>query len=259
MKKIGFIGYGNMASALATGFVEAKKVERENLYAYAPNQEKLEKNTSALGINKVSSLKALVEAVDTVFVACKPYQIEDVLAELGKTVSGKQLVSVAAGWDYIRFRNILPEDTKIQCIMPNTPAQVRAGVLLVAKENDWEDDEREELLDLLSGVGKVVELETRLMDAGMAISGCGPAFMDMVIEALGDAGVKHGLKRKDAYELASQTMLGAAKLQLETGLHPGELKDNVCSPGGTTIKGVEALEEEGLRNAFIKAINAVLK
>ena len=105
----------------------------------------------------------------------------------------------------------------------------------------------------------VKELPSRLMDAAMAISGCGPAFMDMIIEALGDAGVKNGLQRKDAYELACFTMVGSARLKMETGLHPGELKDNVCSPAGSTIKGVASLEESGIRYAFIKAIDEVLK
>lgn len=259
MKKIGFIGMGNMAQALAIGFCDSKRIEGKDMYAFAPNQEKLEKNCKAIGINPCKSLTELAEACDVIFMACKPYQIDDVLTQLGAKLKGKSIVSVAAGWNFDRYRKVLPSESKIQCIMPNTPVSVSKGVLLVEEENDWVEEERAELMGLLSQVGRVVELPSRLMNAGMAVSGCGPAFMDMVIEALGDAAVKNGIQRKQAYELACQTMIGGAELQLKTGIHPGQLKDNVCSPGGTTIKGVAALEEAGLRSAFIKAIDAVIK
>lgn len=206
-----------------------------------------------------SSLKEVSQKSDMIFMACKPYQIEDVLKELGDEICGKAVVSVAAGWNYQRYRSALPADARIQFIMPNTPAAVGEGVFLAEEENDLMEEERNFLFELLTAVGMVKELPSRLMDAAMAISGCGPAFMDMIIEALGDAGVKNGLQRKDAYELACFTMVGSARLKMETGLHPGELKDNVCSPAGTTIKGVASLEESGIRYAFIKAIDEVLK
>ena len=206
-----------------------------------------------------SSLKEVSQKSDMIFMACKPYQIEDVLKELGDEICGKAVVSVAAGWNYQRYRSALPADARIQFIMPNTPAAVGEGVFLAEEENDLMEEERNFLFELLTAVGRVKELPSRLMDAAMAISGCGPAFMDMIIEALGDAGVKNGLQRKDAYELACFTMVGSARLKMETGLHPGELKDNVCSPAGTTIKGVASLEESGIRYAFIKAIDEVLK
>lgn len=206
-----------------------------------------------------SSLKEVSQKSDMIFMACKPYQIEDVLKELGDELCGKAVVSVAAGWNYQRYRSALPADARIQFIMPNTPAAVGEGVFLAEEENDLMEEERNFLFELLTAVGMVKELPSRLMDAAMAISGCGPAFMDMIIEALGDAGVKNGLQRKDAYELACFTMVGSARLKMETGLHPGELKDNVCSPAGSTIKGVASLEESGIRYAFIKAIDEVLK
>ena len=206
-----------------------------------------------------SSLKEVSQKSDMIFMACKPYQIEDVLKELGDELCGKAVVSVAAGWNYQRYRSALPADARIQFIMPNTPAAVGEGVFLAEEENDLMEEERNFLFELLTAVGMVKELPSRLMDAAMAISGCGPAFMDMIIEALGDAGVKNGLQRKDAYELACFTMIGSARLKMETGLHPGELKDNVCSPAGSTIKGVASLEESGIRYAFIKAIDEVLK
>ncbi len=258
MKRLGFIGMGNMAQALVTGFVNSGKVMGDDICAYAPNQEKLAKNCEILGIRPCATLEDVVMASDTIFVACKPYQIESVVEQLGNKLSGKSILSVAASWDFEKFKMVLPYNAKIQCIMPNTPVSVSEGVLLVAEENSWDKEDRLQLLDLLGSVGRVVELPTRLMDAGMAISGCGPAFVDMIIESLADGAVKNGLQRKQAYELVCQTLIGSAKLQLETGIHPGQLKDNVCSPGGWTIKGVASLEESGIRSAFIKAIDAVL-
>lgn len=259
MKKLGFIGMGNMGQALVKGFVDSGKVASENICAYAPNQQKLIDNCELLGIKPCTSLEEIAVNSDTIFIACKPYQVEDVVKQLGNKLRGKSVLSVAASWDYEKFKGVLPEDTKIQCIMPNTPVSVSKGVLLVAEENSWDKEDREQLLWLLESIGRVVELPTRLMDAGMAISGCGPAFMDMIIEALADGGVKNGLQRKQAYELVCQTMIGSAELQLATGKHPGQLKDEVCSPGGWTIKGVSSLEKSGIRAAFIKAIDDILE
>ncbi|MBR5516640.1 MAG: pyrroline-5-carboxylate reductase [Firmicutes bacterium] len=259
MKKLGFIGMGNMAQALVKGFVASGKVKGEDVYAYAPTQDKLARNCESLGINHCLALENVVDECDTIFVACKPYQIEEVVSQLGKKLCGKSILSVAASWDFDKFKGVVPASTKIQCIMPNTPVAVAEGVLLVAEENDWDKEDRNELMELLGSVGRVVELPTRLMDAGMAISGCGPAFVDMIIEALADGAVKNGLQRAQAYQLVSQTLVGSAKLQLETGKHPGQLKDEVCSPGGWTIKGVASLEKSGIRTAFIEAIDAILE
>ena len=254
MKKIGFIGMGNMGQALAGGIAASGKVEGKNIYAYAPNQEKLARNCEKIGINSCSSLDEVAEQSDVIVIACKPYQIEGVIAELGDKLSKKSILSVAASWDFKKYSLYLPSGTRVQCIMPNTPVAVSEGVLLMEEENDWDEYDRKWLLELLGSFGRVVELPTRLMNAGMAISGCGPAFMDMIIEALADGGVKNGLQRAQAYELACQTMIGSAKLMLETGKHPGQLKDEVCSPGGWTIKGVASLEKSGIRTAAIDTI-----
>ena len=259
MKKISFIGMGNMAQAMVAGFTASGKVKGSDIYAYAPDQQKLAGNCGRLGINQCGTIEDATSSCDTLIMACKPYQIDDVLSKIGASLSGKAIVSVAAGWNFDRYKKALPEDARVQCIMPNTPVAVSRGVLLVEEENDWQEEERRQLFDILSSTGRVIELPDRLMTAAMAISGCGPAFMDMIIEALGDAAVKNGIQRKQAYELAAQTMAGSAQLMLDTGLHPGQLKDNVCSPGGTTIKGVASLEESGLRYAFIKAVDAIVK
>ncbi|MDO4393652.1 MAG: pyrroline-5-carboxylate reductase [Bacillota bacterium] len=258
MKNFGFIGMGNMAQAIAIGMIAGNKVAKENIYAYAPNQVKLTANAEKIGFVPCESPEELVSKVDVVVAACKPAQIEEVITGIGDRLEGKSLVSIAAGWNLDRYQEILGDKAKIQCIMPNTPAMVGEGVLMFETENTLENQDRKQLMDIMSCLGTVVEIPAALQPVGMAIAGCGPAYIDLVIESLGDAGVKYGLPRELAYKLASQMILGSAKLQLETGTHPGILKDNVCSPGGTTICGVDALEHGGLRKTFIDAVDAVM-
>lgn len=258
MNKLGFIGMGNMAQALAAGFINSGSIARESVYAYAPHQDRLAKNAAAIGFTPVASLAELAAACDTLVMACKPYQIADVLKELGAALDGKALISIAAGWPLERYKMALTAATRVQFVMPNTPAMVGEGVLLFEEENTLELSEREEVKALFASVGIVQELPASLMGIGGAVTGCGPAFVDLMIEAYGDVAVKYGLKRADAYRLISQMILGSAKLQLATGTHPGILKDNVCSPAGTTIRGVAALEENGFRNACIKSIDAIM-
>lgn len=257
--KIGFIGMGNMAKAIASGFISSKKIQREDIFAFAPNQEKLKKNSEELGFVPCESILSLADSCDVFIMACKPYQIEGVLSEIKEKLFGKVLVSVAAGWSYERFHGILGNDVRIQCIMPNTPAMVGEGVMLFEKENSLDASELKEIKNLFSSLGIIEELPASLMGIGGAISGCGPAFMDLIIEAYADAAVKYGISRQTAYKIVSQTMLGSAKLQLETGAHPGVLKDAVCSPGGTTIRGVDSLEKNGLRGICISSIDAIMK
>lgn len=258
MSKIGFIGMGNMAQAIAAGIIYSGKIDGTDVYAYAPTKEKLEANAKKIGFTPAPTLKALVQTADILIVACKPYQIADVLSDIKNDLKGKALVSVAAGWVYDTYHEILGDDTRIQCIMPNTPAMVGEGVILFEKTNSLNDDEKMEVKDLFTSLGMVEELPTHLMPIGGAISGCGPAFMDMMMEAYADAAVKYGIPRALAYKLVSQTMLGSAKLQQDTGSHPGVLKDAVCSPNGTTICGVAALEENGFRSACIHSIDAIM-
>ncbi len=258
MSRIGFVGMGNMAQAIAEGFFRSGKVAKQDVFAYAPNADKLHKNSERIGFVPVSSLQELITNSDIVIVACKPYQIADVLAEVKEDLQGKALLSVAAGWVYDDFYKILGDAVRIQCIMPNTPAMVGEGVLLFEATHSLSQEEREFVLDLFASLGLVEELPTNLMGIGGAVSGCGPAFMDLIMEAYADAAVKYGIQRDTAYRMISQTMLGSAKLQQVTGTHPGVLKDAVCSPNGTTICGVDALEHGGLRATCIDSIDAVM-
>ena len=258
MESLGFIGMGNMAQALAQGFIASGALKGEWVFAYAPHQEKLRANAERIGFQPVASLTELAAAADTLVMACKPYQIESVVAELGDALSGKALVSIAAGWDFARYESVLPQSTRFQFVMPNTPAMVREGVLLFEEKTSLEKAERQELMDLFSTVGVVEVVPSRLMSAAGTVTGCGPAFVDLMIEAYADAAVKYGVPRDQAYALVAQMVKGSAALALETKEQPGVLKDAVCSPGGTTIKGVCALEEDGFRAACIHSIDAIL-
>lgn len=273
MEKLGFIGMGNMALALAGGFIKSGKINKNDIYAFAPNQEKLNKNAQDLGFIPCKSLNELVSCADTFVMACKPYQINDVLKEIGTELSGKALISVAAGWglkNYEEFfsgtgkvlsaeaKMLFNDSVRIQCIMPNTPALVGEGVMLFEKENSLTPEEHAQIVELFSSLGIVEELPSNLMEIGGAVSGCGPAFVDLMMEAYADAAVKYGIPRPTAYKIVAQTILGSAKLQKETGKHPAVLKDEVCSPNGTTICGVATLEKEGFRNACIASIDAIM-
>ena len=232
MKTLGFIGMGNMAGAIAAGILQKGLMKKEEVFAYAPHYEKLVANAEKIGFVPCKDLKELTAKVDTLVMACKPYQIEGVLSEIKEELRGKALISIAAGWNYDKYEKYLDKSTRLQFIMPNTPAMVGEGVLLFEEKNSLLPEEREEIKKLFEALGIVIEL--------------------------GDAGVKYGVPRKQAYEMVSQMIIGSAKLQLETGEHPGVLKDNVCSPAGTTICGVDALEHAGIRAGFIDAIDAIM-
>jgi len=264
MKSIGFIGMGNMAQAIAAGLLKNNILEKNQIFAYAPNQKKLATNAQKIGFIPMESSALLASQTDIIIMACKPYQIESVLDEIKEFLPGKSTVSIALGWDFSKYeealknRGLNTENVKIQFVMPNTPAQVGEGVFLFEKTHSLNDTDRMWIMEAFEKLGMVKEIPSNLMGIGGAITGCGPAFIDLFIEAMADAAVKYGIPRAQAYELVSQTMLGSSKLQLESGLHPGVLKDAVCSPGGSTIRGVTAMEEAGFRASCIAAIDAIM-
>ena len=278
MQNLGFIGMGNMAQALCAGFVSSGKISADKIFAYAPNQQKLNDNAKKFGFIPCASLKELVEKCDTFIIACKPYQIEDVLSQIKADLSGKALISIAAGWNFERYSKIIntnrPANTeynhtnidniRVQFVMPNTPAMVKEGVMLFEKTNSrgclsLELQERSQIMDLFSSVGIVEELADNLMGIGMSVTGCAPAFVDLFIESYADAAVKYGMSRSTAYKLVSQMVMGSAKLARDLCEHPGVLKDKVCSPGGTTIRGVVQLEKDGFRGTCINSIDAIME
>ncbi|MBQ8339001.1 MAG: pyrroline-5-carboxylate reductase [Clostridia bacterium] len=256
--KLGFIGMGNMATALCRGFLSTGMPATE-ICAFDPDAERLAAMAAETGITALSSERAVAEACEIVLVACKPYHVEGALTAMGDALSRKALLSIALGWDYGKYRALLAEDVRVQFVMPNTPAMVGEGMFLFEETTSFTTGELHFAKELFAKIGVVETLPSHLMGIGGALSGCGPAFVDLLIEAFADAGVLYGMPRDKAMKLVSQTVKGSAKLQLETGLHPGVLKDMVCSPGGSTIRGVTALEKNGYRAACIAAIEAIMK
>lgn len=259
MTQIGFIGMGNMARAIVQGWLLQKTVRPENLLAYAPDAEKLRLFAEETGIVPFSSLSEMVQKADFLIVAVKPEKIEPVLSPLKADLKDKALISVAAGWEFDRYNTFLGPSLRHLSILPNTPVSVGEGVILFEEKHSLTTAEFAEAERLFSAIGTVEQLPSALMGIGSVVSGCSPAFFNLILEAVADGGVLHGLPRDVSYRLAAQALAGTGKMQLATALHPGILKDGVCSPGGTTIRGVSSLEKDGVRGAFIRAVDAAAR
>lgn len=251
--RFGFIGCGNMASAILYGAFEAGFLKPETTSIYDVSSQAVSAAAARTGAYAAASLQELLERSDMVLMGVKPNVVPQVIKEGGSTLAGKAILSIAAGWGHKKYRELLT-DTHILPIMPNTPALVGEGMTLFEKTNSLSDEEFTFAKEMFESIGTVEVLPAELMGVAGTVSGCGPAFVYMMIEALGDGAVKLGLPRPVAYKLASQMVAGSGKMQLITGLHPGKLKDDVCSPGGLTIRGVKALEDGGFRAAVIQAV-----
>ncbi len=254
-RNVGFLGAGNMGEALIKGLVVANVVPAKSVYSADVRGERLTELAKQFGIQAAADNSDLVSRCDVVILAVKPQIMEPVLREIAPAVTRqKLLISIAAGVSTAKIRAMLNRDARLIRVMPNTPALVLEGVTAIAKGQHLEPGDLDTAGEIFKAVGRVVILDEDLMDAVTGLSGSGPAYVAVVIESLADGGVRMGLDRITAMTLATQTVLGAAKLLLETGLHPGALKDMVSSPGGTSIAGVAALEEGGIRTTFIKAV-----
>ncbi|OLC38022.1 MAG: pyrroline-5-carboxylate reductase [Candidatus Rokubacteria bacterium 13_1_40CM_4_69_5] len=254
-KKVGFIGAGNMGEALIKGLVTANVVPAEAIWASDVRLERLKELDRQYGIQLAPNNGELVRQADVVIMAVKPQIMTPVLREIAPVLIKKKLmISIAAGVSTAKIRAVFGKDVRLIRVMPNTPALVLEGVTAIAKAEGLEPDDLDTAGEIFSAVGRVVVLEEELLDAVTGLSGSGPAYVALVIESLADGGVRMGLDRITAMTLATQTVLGAAKLLLDTGMHPGALKDMVSSPGGTSIAGIAALEEGGIRTTFIKAV-----
>jgi pyrroline-5-carboxylate reductase len=259
-KKIAVLGTGNMAEALVKGLLRAGTADASEIVCSEPRAERREEIARRYGVKVVGENLAAAEEAQIIVLSVKPQTMEDLLDEIAPAIDHSKLViSIAAGIPIAAIARKLGAGVRIVRTMPNTPALVGAGATALARGAHATQADLEQARALFQAVGVAVLVEEHHLDAVTGLSGSGPAFLFLVIEALADGGVKVGLARPVAMALAAQTVLGSAKLVLETGEHPGRLKDQVTSPGGTAIAGIHALESGGLRSALIAAVEAATR
>ena len=257
MKRIGFIGAGNMGGAILGGILKSKMIDREYIMASVKSDKSLERVKKDFNIYVTKDSKEVAKNSDIIVVGVKPNTYDEILEEIKNEIDNdKIIVTIAAGKTIESVENIIGNDKKIIRTMPNTPALVGEGMTSISPNENISDEELSLVKSLFDALGKSEIVDEKLIDAVIGASGSSPAYVFMFIEAMADAAVLSGMKREDAYKFASQSVLGAAKMVLETKKHPGELKDMVCSPGGTTIEAVKVLEENNFRGTVIKAVAA---
>lgn len=255
--RLGFIGCGNMASAMIGGVIRNQMVKPEEVIASAKTRTSLERVSKAFGIKTTLSNKEVTENSDLLFLAVKPQYYEAVIQEIREFTGENQIIiSIAPGKTLKWMEEKFGKKVKAVRCMPNTPALVGEGITAVCCNGEVTEGELETVRLVLEGCGRCEPVPESLMDVVVSVSGSSPAYVFMFIEAMADGAVADGMPRTLAYQFAAQAVLGSAKMVLETGKHPGELKDMVCSPGGTTIEAVRVLEEKGLRSSVIEAMKA---
>jgi pyrroline-5-carboxylate reductase len=258
--KIGFLGAGKMATALARGFIQAGRTRAEDTFAQDVDPAAAERFQRETGARVVADPLELARAAATLVLAVKPHQVVGALERLRPALTEEHLlISIAAGVKLPTLEAAVPAGVRVVRVMPNTPALVGACAAAYAVGGCARPEDGELVGELFAAVGLAVPVPESLMDAVTGLSGSGPAFVYLMIEALSDGGVAAGLPRDVATRLAAQTVQGAARMVLETGRHPGVLKDMVTSPGGTTIEGVHELERGGVRAAFMNAVRAAAR
>jgi pyrroline-5-carboxylate reductase len=257
---IGFIGAGNMAEALIRGLVRGQHVPAERVYASAPRRERLDELVASYKINVLTDNREVARTCGIVVLSVKPQLMDKVLREVGDQLQpGALVISIAAGVDTETIEAAVGDSVRVVRAMPNTPALVGAGATAISGGKHASEADLAAAKALFDAVGITVTLEEIHLDAVTGLSGSGPAYVFLILEALSDAGVKVGLSRRNAQRLAAQTLMGSAKMLLETDEHPGKLKDMVTSPGGTAIAGLHTLEQGGLRTTLINAVETATK
>jgi len=256
-KKIAFLGGGNMAEALIKGLVAAGTARPDQITAADVSVDRLAHLTKTYGISSAKSNAEAAREARVIILSVKPAVIEKILTEISPVVDDKKLViSIAAGITLAKIEKALKDTVHVVRVMPNTPALVLAGAAALSGGRNTTTDDLAFSQSIFNSVGRAVIVDEKLMDAVTGLSGSGPAYVFMIIDALSDAGVKAGLPRQLALDLAAQTVYGSAKMVLETKEHPGKLRDMVTSPGGTTIEGLHALEKGKLRATLMNAVEA---
>ncbi len=257
-KKIGFIGSGNMGQALISGLIVSGSAVPENIICSDVKEDTLETIRETYGVHTTKSNQEVVASSDIIVYAVKPQIMASVLRETADSLDmSKLVISIAAGVPMEAIESCLNKDLRLIRVMPNVAASVKEGAAAIAAGAHAREEDIELAMSIFNSVGRSVFLkENYLMDAVTGLSGSGPAYIFLIVDAMADAGVKVGLARQDALLLSIQTVLGAAKMLLETKAHPGQLKDMVTSPGGTAIAGLHTLEKGGLRTTLINAVEA---
>ena len=256
-KEIGFIGCGNMASAMIGGIIKSKIFKPEEIVASDAGEEVVRNAAANLRIETTTDNKYVARQSKVVVLAVKPMYYSAVIEEIAPVISEEQIiVTIAPGQTIASVEERFGKTVKVIRTMPNTPALVCEGITGVCANENVSKEELDFVCNILSGFGKAEVVGENLMDVVVSVSGSSPAYVFMFIEAMADAAVADGMPRDKAYKFAAQAVLGSAKMVLETGKHPGQLKDMVCSPGGTTIEAVRVLEEKGFRSSVIEAMKA---
>jgi len=258
-KRIGFIGTGHMTRALARGFLKTQSISKEQLLGYDINPEAAQKFADKIGGTKMDSIKDLALASDVVFIAVKPQQVGEVLRTISSLRSlglNPLWITIAAGIPLRTYLKEIGNTARLIRVMPNAPCRVGEGVSGFSVSEGVKPEDVTLTAELLATVGIAIQFPERQLDAVAGLSGSGPAYVYIMIEALADGGVKMGLSREHALQLAAQTVLGAAKVLQQSEEHPGALKDDVCSPRGTTISAIHVLEQSGFRASLIGAVEA---
>lgn len=253
-KKIGFIGTGKMGEALIKGILHSKLVAPDKVYASDADQVRLKSLERSHKINTCKDNCEAVQNSDIIIIAVKPQVVPKILEEIKGSIRKQVIISIAAGVPIGTYENSLPEGTKVVRVMPNIAATVLEAASAVCSGTSVTAEDEAVAISIFNSIGKTVMLPEHLLDAVTGLSGSGPAYIFMIIEALADGGVFEGLDRSTARTLAAQTVLGAAKMVLDDGAHTGELRDMVTSPGGTTIRGIRVLEDRGVRIAMMDAV-----
>ena len=253
--KLGFIGTGNMASAIMGGIIGKNIIPAEEIIGadlFAPGRERVK---AQFGINVTDSNKEVVDNAEVIILSVKPQFYEDVINQIKGDIKENQImITIAPGKTLAWLAEKFGKDVKIVRTMPNTPAMVGEGMTAMCPNEHLTEEEVAYVKSLLESFSRVEIVAERLMDVVVSVSGSSPAYVFMMIEAMADAAVSGGMPRPQAYQFAAQAVLGSAKMVLDTGKHPGELKDMVCSPAGTTIQAVRVLEEKGMRSAVFEAM-----
>lgn len=258
--KTGFIGCGNMAGAMIGGILKKEMLKKEEILASAKTARTLERVKESYGIETTLDNRQVAEQAQILVLAVKPVYYEEVIAQIKDVVDETKIViSIAPGKTLAWLEEKFEKEVKLVRCMPNTPALVGEGMTGVCCNQAVTAEEMQYVKGLLESFGKAEVVPESQMDVVVSVSGSSPAYVFMFIEAMADAAVADGMPRAQAYEFAAQSVLGSAKMVLETGMHPGALKDMVCSPGGTTIEAVRVLEEKGMRSAVIEAMKACVK